>query len=256
MGVYLDYPASVPYVATAKSFGDSTNYYQSGVGNFQATSGATGITQIMCLYPIETGQNLKPFYECTGGFVSGHMQMRRDSSGSTAEQIRTEFDITTGFSNRGPTLGVVDQYSVPLNTWTAFGFSFDVDTGAITVVHDGISTTSHYTHDIVTGEVLENLSGEDCKYGRPFSGVGHGTDHYMCHFWMIMQYIDLSNSTNWLKFFDADNKPIDLGSDGSGPGYGVPLHYAPDGDLSNNRGSMSNWTEVGTVPDAPSSPTD
>ncbi|GAG99956.1 unnamed protein product, partial [marine sediment metagenome] len=35
-----------------------------------------------------------------------------------------------------------------------------------------------------------------------------------------------------------------------------PDTYCPDGDFTANVGSGPNWTEIGTVPAAPSSPTD
>lgn len=86
------------------------------------------------------------------------------------------------------------------------------------------------------------------------AGTYAGMDCYISHVWCKSEYLD--PATNWSKFFDGDNKPIDLGADGSGPTGAAPESFFPDGDFTNNRGTGPNWTEVGTVPDAPISPTD
>ena len=74
------------------------------------------------------------------------------------------------------------------------------------------------------------------------------------HLWISSEYVDISADYN--KFFDANNKPIDLGSDGSTPTGTQPAHFAPDGDLRNNLGTESNWTGVGTLAASSTSPTD
>ena len=74
---------------------------------------------------------------------------------------------------------------------------------------------------------------------------------YASFFWC-----DESVGHTWGDFFDSDNKPIDLGAQGENPTGSQPDFYAPDGDLTNNLGFGVDWLESGTVPNAPSSPTD
>ena len=95
------------------------------------------------------------------------------------------------------------------------------------------------------------------------SAPGHDPDLWAglnCHLsycWAAEEYLD--PAVHWDSIFDGSNKPIDIGTDGSdvsGSPPLVPSTYCKDGDLTANAGSMDNWNEIGTVPDAPSSPTD
>ena len=76
------------------------------------------------------------------------------------------------------------------------------------------------------------------------------------HIWISRQSVDFSDSAVRAKFYDSNMKPVDLGVDGSTPTGVQPDHFAPDGDLANNLGTQSNWTEIGTVPNSSTSPTD
>ena len=68
--------------------------------------------------------------------------------------------------------------------------------------------------------------------------------------------VDWSVEANRLKYVDSSGKPVGLGANGSDLTGTQPKHYAPDGDLSNNLGSESNWTEYGTISNSSTSPTD
>lgn len=61
---------------------------------------------------------------------------------------------------------------------------------------------------------------------------------------------------NYYYFFDTNHKPRDIGLDGSLVLGAPPESYFPHGDFTDNKGSGPNWTEVGTVADATTSPTD
>ena len=93
--------------------------------------------------------------------------------------------------------------------------------------------------------------------GNAWVGTGDaydGLDCYLSYVWCKEEYLD--PATYWSSFFDGSNKPKDIGADGSGVTGSQPDTYVPDGDFTNNLGFGPNWTEVGTVPAAPSSPTD
>lgn len=68
--------------------------------------------------------------------------------------------------------------------------------------------------------------------------------------------VDWSVEANRLKFVDINGKPVGLGAIGSDLTGTPAKHYAPDGDLTNNKGTESNWSEFGTILDASTSPTD
>lgn len=69
-------------------------------------------------------------------------------------------------------------------------------------------------------------------------------------------WCDESAGLAWGDFYDSNNKPKDLGATGENPTGSQPDFYAPDFDLTNNLGFGVDWLESGTVPAAPSSPTD
>ena len=74
------------------------------------------------------------------------------------------------------------------------------------------------------------------------------------HVWCDNTYLD--PATNWDKFFDTNNRPIYLGDTGQFPTGSTPLSYFPNGDPTDNQGTLDNWIEVGTVPTCATSPTD
>jgi hypothetical protein len=81
-----------------------------------------------------------------------------------------------------------------------------------------------------------------------------GMESYVGFVWCKEEYLD--PDVYYTDFFDANYKPKDIGADGSLVTGSQPDTFAPDGDLSNNLGFVPQWDEVGTVPDAPISPTD
>lgn len=76
------------------------------------------------------------------------------------------------------------------------------------------------------------------------------------------QYLDFSVSGNRLKFRSAGGKPVDLGSDGSTPTGVAPAVYLhiDDGEaaanFANNAGSGGNFTVIGSLTTAATSPSD
>ena len=91
--------------------------------------------------------------------------------------------------------------------------------------------------------------------GDGFSGAtDDGMNCYLAYVWCKEEY--LSPTTYWSSFFDGSNKPLDIGADGSSVTGAAPDTFCPGADFTNNLGTGPNWTEIGTVPAAPSSPTD
>lgn len=63
--------------------------------------------------------------------------------------------------------------------------------------------------------------------------------------WLSNEYIDFSQESNRLKFFDAFGYPVDLGGDGSLPTGNQPLIYMNEGfHLGTNLGSGGDFTPV------------
>jgi hypothetical protein len=87
-----------------------------------------------------------------------------------------------------------------------------------------------------------------------------GLDCYLAFVWAEEIYLD--PATYWGAFFNENpyngplHTPLWQGANGEDR-LGVPPDtYCPDGDFTNNLGSGPDWTEIGTVPAAPTSPTD
>jgi hypothetical protein len=81
-----------------------------------------------------------------------------------------------------------------------------------------------------------------------------GLDCYLSYVWAKETALD--PATNWNKFFDANNRPRWLGTTGERVTGSAADTYCPNGDFTDNWGTGPNWTEIGTVADAPSSPSD
>jgi len=81
-----------------------------------------------------------------------------------------------------------------------------------------------------------------------------GLNCYLSYVWCKETTLD--PATYWSKFFDVNNKPKWIGAQGEDVTGSVPDSYFPNADFTDNLGSGPNWVEIGTVPAAPSSPSD
>jgi len=89
-----------------------------------------------------------------------------------------------------------------------------------------------------------------------------GLNCYVSYVWAAEQYFD--PATYWSNFFDGANRPKNIGEDGNDGELitsgdldaFLPATFAVDGNMSTHLGFVDYWDEVGTVPDAPSSPSD
>lgn len=70
-------------------------------------------------------------------------------------------------------------------------------------------------------------------------------DGAVSEFWMTNEYVDFSIESERRKFITASSSPAALGSQGQRPTGIQPLIYCPDGDPSNNLGSLGNYTVNG-----------
>jgi hypothetical protein len=90
--------------------------------------------------------------------------------------------------------------------------------------------------------------------------TGGSGDYAVAEFWFKRQYLDVTDPSVLAQFFTADNKPRNLGPDGSWPTGSQPDIYfsARDSDaasvFASNRGSVGGWYEVGALELADPSP--
>ncbi len=122
---------------------------------------------------------------------------------------------------------------------------FSMDLGA---------TTAHlYIDDVQSEDFTTGPIDRTINFAHTFFRAGALTSSNYFHglmsfiFMDSVNYLDLSVEANRRKFITADNKPVDLGADGSGA-FGVqPAVYMPDGDPADNKGSAGNYTVSGTL---------
>jgi len=105
-------------------------------------------------------------------------------------------------------------------------------------VSQGPSKTSG-TIPWTTGRIDTRIGG---------SSVYSNYNGSMAELFIDDSYIDLSQASNRAKFYDSDNKPVDLGDDGSNVTGSQPLvylkmdHTAGVSNLGDNLGSAGNFT--------------
>ena len=239
-----------PYVATAKRFDNpSTNYYRGGVGNMlPAPTGITAITRVISFYP-------------RAHLSAGRMMDSTKISGYFIEQqfvssiYVPEADVSRAGLGKGGVLGTISHPEITLNTWHTLGFSLNFSTGAGTYFYDGTYNASWYTEDVPSGKTVDDFDANEEFMGTSrLHTTGSSFSVDISQYWMDASYIDFSSAGNIAKFYAA-GKPIYLGATGELPTGSQPLHFNPNGDMTNNLGSQANWIEVGTVSNAPTSPT-
>lgn len=91
-----------------------------------------------------------------------------------------------------------------------------------------------------------------------FVGGGNLFNGCMADVWLDTTYIDITQESNRRLFIDADGKPVNLGSDGSGPTGSQPVVFCSGETASwhTNKGSGGGFTENGALTDCSSSPSD
>ena len=240
-----------PFSTGAKRFDNpATNYYRGGVGNiFPSSGGETGVTRVVSFYPRAL---------LSAGNIMASSQINSWKIGwvNTGGGITPQAYIRRGIFDEGPTGVWANHPSLTLNVWHSYCISWNFTTGVCDYVFDGVYNGSFYTENVSSGVSVTNYSTIDEFMG---SGRLHSTGDFtnvdISQYWMDDSYIDLSVPGNIAKFFNG-TVPVYLGETGELPTGAQPLHFNPTGDMTDNKGSQANWIEVGTVPDAPTSPTD
>ena len=263
--VYAAPPALLE--VSAKAFGGSTNYYKRTndvsptlySGLLQSDdSGDTyeDMTLVFCVYVNEYAE---------ADIFSSDSYVFYVSCDSTDGKFiygGDNWDATYSQLSINPSGSPSDGGIWPLGQWHAVMISLNSDATSspelktVTVWVDGEekysgtfdpgSSTSVFSPMGWAGDCFVG-KGEDV-YGTP------GLDCYLSYVWCAETYLD--PATYWSYFFNVDNKPLYIGEDGSGVTGEQPDTYCPDGDFTNNLGFVGAWEEVGTVPNAPSSPSD
>ena len=231
----------------------STSASRFGGGNFYTKNNplpaTTGLTFIFAA-KLAADEAMQPIYHKVGfSQRAGELAIQ---SGTLATNHRALIGVTrdAGLSQLSAAQYTTETADANWTSWFAFGYSISTAGGStdLQIMMNGANVISG-APSITAGTMsFVTYAGGNMTFGN------HAQYVDFSHIWWAAEYVDLS--TKWNKFFDGDNKPIDLGADGSTPTGRQPEHFAPDGDLANNLGSYSNWGETGTVTAAPTSPTD
>lgn len=137
------------------------------------------------------------------------------------------------------------------SSWHHCLASWDLSAGTIQLYIDNVSDVT----------IVKNLNNNISYGGGAIwpqiggGGVGNYTGD-LSEIWFTTTHLDLSSSTNRLKFRDSNGFPISLGSDGSTPTGTAPIVYMKSAASSagTNSGSGGDFTASGTLTMATTSP--
>ena len=258
------------FTTTAKAFGGSTNYYELGMttatspkvwqGGLIPSTGSGDIYQkmtlVFCVYPNEL--DWKPIF---GSGDQNYDVSINDVNGGITIYRRTWTNLIKGI-NVAASGSPTDYGGMAANEWHAVMISYNGDQTVspqevnIEVWIDGVEVYNGPWGSAPAGtNPMDYIGPCYVGFGKTYNGNDRpGLDCYLSYIWANEEYLD--PNTYWSSFFDAGNKPKNIGADGSSVTGSQPVTYVPDGDFTNNLGSSYNWVEIGTVPAAPSSPTD
>jgi len=202
------------------------------------------------------------------GINNGIQMFLRDWHASGSNQNRflfyfenASFDGLTTF-----TLGNAN-HGIEKGDWFAFMFSLDYSGSGVPPawecwVHKkgdssatDIATTPLNEDNGPITLLFDNTTSVTALGAHPGWASNYG-DFDESVVYITNEFIDWSDPAIRAKFVSDEGKPMDLGADGSALTGTQPKHYAPDGDLTNNRGSQSDWTEFGTIANSATSPSD
>jgi len=273
-----------PYPVFAKHLGDGSspvNYYKLGNvasggspngkiwtgGLLPATSSGDTyqqLTLVFCVYPVQHdddkvfifGSGQSAFTVGTYDHEGGLWLSARDPSTGLAKNV---FITPSGSPSDAGGLTAGEWHAVMIAVdYTGSPQDMNVD-----VWIDGVEVYSGVWNDTYNQFAPMDWTGP-CYVGAgdkiSGSAPGHDPDFweglncYLSYVWAKETYLD--PATYWGKFFDENNQPRWIGTEGENITGTAANTFCPDGDFTNNLGSGPNWTEVGTVPDAPSSPSD
>ena len=202
-----------------------------------------------------------------GKILTFAVAFNADSIGNNVFRISDDGGDGTGLNLSGGDIAVFGQASdtanvlwmrkgtslvgasgLSTNTWHTVLFSADLTSASKRHWYvDGVSVSS----PTIGAYTNTNIDFTNTSHG--IGARGNGSDKFdgqIGFLYVSQEYIDFSSEANRLKFFDAFNHPVDLGSDGSTPTGTQPLIYLNKGFHSGtNLGSGGNFTPQGTPTD-------
>jgi len=264
-------PSDPNFAVTAKQFGPGNspdNYYTIGGGSphdyrsfITGTSSGDSyvkMTLVFCVHP-----NIFDWHHI---FCSANANIAVAISDTDGGLWVSRKDATNAINSIDilPSGSPTDNGGMNLNAWNQVMIAYDGSIGSplSLAAKIWINGVEMYSGDWGSGVANTHpMSWAGPSYvgkGELNNGLPNpALDCYVSYVWCAEEYLD--PDVYWDSFFDGTGKPLDIGTDGSNVSGSPPLvpdTYCKNGDFTANAGSGDNWTEVGTVPDAPSSPTD
>ncbi len=263
-------PRSGFIIPAVKHYGDNAaNYYETGGGTVIGDSpldfnglikaipdGAEyeEMTLVFSIYPLELSDsgNWYIFGSESANILIGHW----DADGGIWVAVRDYLHAFKTANTTGD--GAGDWAGMTPYEWNGIMVAIQTISGErrLKIKSNGVLV---YDGLLGAGDGAINPHAYDgyCWAGRGDGFTGppeRGMESYVGYVWCDETYLD--PDVYYADFFDDNFKPKNIGADGSAVTGNQPETYAPDGDMTNNLGTADNWDEVGTVPDAPISPTD
>lgn len=133
--------------------------------------------------------------------------------------------------------------------WVHVLISWNLATGDVDIRMNDVSDI--YTATSTNDTIDYATTPTEWVIGKNISGGYNYINGYIAEYWFDDTYFDLDTESNRRKFYGADGKPVDLGSDGSTPTGAAPLIYLRNEvpDWETNLGSGGGFTENGTLND-------
>ena len=267
--VTVNFSDTTPFTVTAKHLADGQSpiaYYTVGRtagssptvwtgGLIPSTSSGDNwqeMTLVFCVYPVVHdddkififGSDQSQFTVATNDSAGGLWLAAKDAGTNVIQTVT----LTSGLA--------IDQWhSVMIS---AVNYTPSTPMVFVEIWIDGVEVYSGNWDTLGPGFNPMDYNGPcyvgagDYPFGSP--DFWEGLNCYLAYVWCKEEYLD--PNTYWDSFFDSNNRPKDVGADGSSVTGSPPDSYFPDADFTNNRGTGPDWTEIGTVATAPSSPTD
>ena len=234
LGKNSAYASPSSYVPVSVNF-DGTNDYLSRGAAITGLSDGTEFT-------------LSFWVRKTGG-DGGHMILFTDNAGHFQSQIHTNNKINIKGHSAGASELIDMNSSVEIladGRWHHVMFSTNTSSDTHHLYVDGVDAADK--QNSTTGTM--DLTQTDYTIGGASWGVKMHGD--IADLYFTDEYIDLSSSSNRIKFIDANKLPVSLGSDGSTPTGTAAKVYLNQNTLSTwhtNAGTGGGFTESGALTD-------
>ena len=235
-GPYTGARGMSEFWASSVDFDGSTDYYQN--------SGITGIS---------AGKVITIAFAARPDTIAAGQDTiySQDDSGSDlviwVERNAAELRIYANNNSTATILQVSVASFFAADTWVTGLISIDLsDSGKRYIYKDGVVTSptwTTYTNDSIN---FDSSGVEEIGRKTDASNLWDGEIGFL---WFDTRYIDISNESERLKFFDAFNYPVDLGADGAIDDTQplVYMRFNDSSDFGANAGSGGNFTENGTI---------